>query len=126
ANCLLAIADKCLRSCDLVNVVVAGKQPGPTWLPIEQAVLHCDRGLGIWEWASNDEGRDPDVVLACAGDIPTLETLAAADVIDQLPHLGGQAARVRQFMVDKRAEARAWTRASGEDIPEVVEWVWPG
>jgi xylulose-5-phosphate/fructose-6-phosphate phosphoketolase len=228
ANCLLAIADRCLRSCDLVNVVVAGKQPGPTWLTIDQAVLHCDRGLGIWEWASNDEGRDPDVVLACAGDVPTMETLAAVDllrrhlpdlvvrvvnvvdlmclqpesehpqglsdrefdrtfttdrpilfayhgypwlihrltyqrtnhprlhvrgykeegttttpfdmvmlndvdryhlvmdVIDQLPHLGGQAARVRQFMVDKRAEARAWTRAHGEDIPEVVEWVWPG
>jgi xylulose-5-phosphate/fructose-6-phosphate phosphoketolase len=227
ANCLLAIADRCLRSTDLVNVVVAGKQPGPTWLPIDQAVLHCDRGLGIWEWASNDEGRDPDVVLACAGDVPTMETLAAVDllrrhlpdlvvrvvnvvdlmclqpesehpqglsdrefdrtfttdrpivfayhgypwlihrltyqrtnhprlhvrgykeegttttpfdmvmlnhldryhlvmdVIDQLPHLGGQAARVRQFMVDKRAEARAWTRTHGEDIPEVVEWVWP-
>jgi len=228
ANCLLAIADRCLRSCDLVNVVVAGKQPGPTWLPIDQAVLHCERGLGIWEWASNDEGRDPDVVLACAGDVPTIETLAAVDllrrhlpdlavrvvnvvdlmslqpdsehpqglpdrqfdrifttdrpivfayhgypwlihrltyrrtnhprlhvrgykeegttttpfdmvmlnhldryhlvmdVIDQLPNLGGQAARVRQLMVDKRAEARAWTRAHGEDIPEVVEWVWPG
>jgi xylulose-5-phosphate/fructose-6-phosphate phosphoketolase len=228
ANCLLSVADHCLRSVDRVNVVVAGKQPGPTWLSIDQAVLHCERGLGIWEWASNDEGRDPDVVLACAGDVPTLETLAAADllrqhlpdlvvrvvnvvdlmrlqsesehprglpdrefdrlfttdrpivfayhgypwlihrltyrrtnharlhvrgykeegttttpfdmvmlnhldryhlvvdVIDQLPHLGGQAARVRQFMVDKRAEARAWTRAHGEDIPEVVEWVWPG
>jgi xylulose-5-phosphate/fructose-6-phosphate phosphoketolase len=228
ANCLLSVADHCLRSVDRVNVVVAGKQPGPTWLSIDQAVLHCERGLGIWEWASNDEGRDPDVVLACAGDVPTIETLAAVDllrrhlpdlavrvvnvvdlmrlqpesehprglpdrefdrtfttdrpivfayhgypwlihrltyrrtnharlhvrgykeegttttpfdmvmlnhldryhlvmdVIDQLPHLGGQATRVRQFMVDKRAEARAWTRAHGEDIPEVVEWVWPG
>jgi xylulose-5-phosphate/fructose-6-phosphate phosphoketolase len=228
ANCLLAIADRCLRSCDLVNVVVAGKQPGPTWLSIDEAVRHCDRGLGIWEWASNDGGFEPDVVLACAGDVPTLETLAAVDllrrhlpelivrvvnvvdlmslqpdsehphglpdrqfdrifttdrpivfayhgypwlihrltyrrtnhsrlhvrgykeegttttpfdmvmlnhmdryhlvmdVIDQLPELGPQAARVRQLMVDKRAEARAWTRTHGEDIPEVVDWVWAG
>jgi xylulose-5-phosphate/fructose-6-phosphate phosphoketolase len=228
ANCLLAIADRCLRSCDLVNVVVAGKQPGPTWLSIDEAVRHCERGLGIWEWASNDGGFEPDVVLACAGDVPTLETLAAVDllrrhlpelivrvvnvvdlmslqpdsehphglpdrqfdgifttdrpivfayhgypwlihrltyrrtnhgrlhvrgykeegttttpfdmvmlnhmdryhlvmdVIDQLPELGPQAARVRQLMVDKRAEARAWTRTHGEDIPEVVDWVWAG
>ena len=228
ANCLLSVADRCLRTVDLVNVIVAGKQPAPTWLSIDEAELHCKRGIGIWEWASNDEGREPDVVLACAGDVPTLETLAAADilrrqlpdlavrvvnvvdlmrlqpesehphglpdrefdrffttdrpivfayhgypwlihrltyrrtnhsrlhargykeegttttpfdmvmlndvdryhlvmdVIDQLPHLGSRAARVRQLMVDKRVQARAWTRAHGEDIPEVVDWVWPG
>ncbi|MDQ3944037.1 MAG: phosphoketolase family protein, partial [Actinomycetota bacterium] len=88
ANCLLSVADRCLRSVDLVNVVVAGKQPGPTWLSIDQAVLHCGRGLGIWEWASNDEGRDPDVVLACAGDVPTIETLAAVVLLRRhLPEL---------------------------------------
>jgi xylulose-5-phosphate/fructose-6-phosphate phosphoketolase len=227
ANCLLSVADHCLRSRHYVNVVVAGKQPSPTWLAIEDAVAHCARGLGIWEWASTDEGGDPDVVLACAGDVPTLEVLAAADllrrylpdvavrvvnvvdlmrlqppsehphglpdrefdtiftadrpvvfayhgypwlihrlayrrtnhaslhvrgykeegttttpfdmvmlndldryhlvmdVIDRVPSLGGRAARVRQLMADKRAEARAWTRTHGEDLPEVANWTWP-
>ena len=227
ANCLLSVADHCLRSRHYVNVVVAGKQPGATWLAIEEAVLHCARGLGIWGWASTDEGREPDVVLASAGDVATLETLAAADllrqylpdlavrvvnvvdlmrlqppsehphglsdrefdtiftadrpvvfayhgypwlihrltyrrtnhgglhvrgykeegttttsfdmvmvndldryhlvmdVIDRVPSLDGRAAPVRQLMVDKRAEARAWTRTHGEDTPEVANWTWP-
>ncbi|MBT8228209.1 MAG: phosphoketolase family protein [Dactylosporangium sp.] len=87
ANTLLSVADHCLRSRDYVNVVVAGKQPSPTWLDLESAVEHCTRGLGIWEWASND-GGDPDVVLACAGDVPTLETLAATDLLRRfLPEL---------------------------------------
>ena len=81
ANCLLSITDHCLRSRNYVNVVVAGKQPALNYLSMEDAVAHCARGLGIWEWASNDKGRDPDVVLACAGDVPTLETLAAADLL---------------------------------------------
>jgi xylulose-5-phosphate/fructose-6-phosphate phosphoketolase len=227
-NCLLSVADHCLRSRHYVNVIVAGKQPTPTWLPMDEAVLHCARGAGVWEWASTDESGPPDVVLACAGDVPTLETLAAADllrrhlpdlgvrvvnvvdlmrlqpdsehphglpdreydtlfppdvpcvfayhgypwlihrlayrranhahlhvrgykeegttttpfdmvmlndldryhlvmdVIDRVPGLGARAARVRQAMVDKRIEARAWTRAYGEDIPEVADWLWPG
>ncbi|WP_433155453.1 phosphoketolase family protein [Actinomadura nitritigenes] len=81
ANTLLSVADHCLRSRDYVNVIVAGKQPAPVWLPMDQAIAHCARGIGIWEWASTDGGADPDVVLACAGDVPTLETLAAVDLL---------------------------------------------
>jgi xylulose-5-phosphate/fructose-6-phosphate phosphoketolase len=81
ANCLLFITDLCLRSRNLVNVVVAGKQAAPQWLTMDQAVKHCTAGIGIWEWASNDMGSEPDVVMACAGDVPTLETLAAVDLI---------------------------------------------
>ncbi|MEV4255829.1 phosphoketolase family protein [Spirillospora sp. NPDC049652] len=84
ANTLLSVADHCLRSRDYVNVIVAGKQPAPVWLPMEEAARHCERGIGIWEWASVDGGADPDVVLACAGDVPTLETLAAADLLRRL------------------------------------------
>ena len=81
ANTLLATVDHCLRSRDYVNVIVAGKQPQPQWLDIDAAVRHCTAGLGIWPWASNDEGSEPDVVMACAGDVPTLETLAAVDIL---------------------------------------------
>ena len=225
ANCLLSVMDHCLRSQHYVNVVVAGKQPGLNYLSIEEAVLHCTRGLGIWEFASNDEG-DPDVVLACCGDIPTLECLAATailrtklpdlrvrvvnvvdlmrlepsaehphglsdrefdtiftsdcpvifayhgypwlihrltysrtnhanfhvrgyreegttttpfdmvmmngldrfhlvmDVIDRVERLGARAAGLRQEMSDARVRARAHTRETGEDAPEVREWTW--
>jgi xylulose-5-phosphate/fructose-6-phosphate phosphoketolase len=225
ANCLLSVMDHCLRSQHYVNVVVAGKQPGLNYLSIEEAVLHCTRGLGIWEFASNDEG-DPDVVLACCGDIPTLECLAATailrtklpdlrvrvvnvvdlmrlepsaehphglsdrefdtiftsdcpvifayhgypwlihrltysrtnhanfhvrgyreegttttpfdmvmmngldrfhlvmDVIDRVERLGAHAAGLRQEMSDARVRARAHTRETGEDAPEVREWTW--
>ena len=92
ANCLLSVADHCLRSRNYVNVIVAGKQPALNYLPMEEAIAHCTRGLGIWDWASTDEGREPDVVLACAGDIPTLETIAAADLIRK--HLPDLAVRV--------------------------------
>ena len=92
ANCLLSVADHCLRSRNYVNVIVAGKQPALNYLSMEDAVAHCTRGLGIWDWASTDDGRDPDVVLACAGDVPTLETLAAADLIRR--HLPQVAVRV--------------------------------
>ena len=81
ANCLLSVADHCLRSRNYVNVIVAGKQAALNYLSMDEAIAHCTRGLGIWQWASSDEGRDPDVVLACAGDVPTLETLAAADIL---------------------------------------------
>jgi xylulose-5-phosphate/fructose-6-phosphate phosphoketolase len=81
ANCLLSVTDHCLRSRDYVNVVVAGKQPAPQWLTMEEAIQHCTAGLGIWEWASNDRGSEPDVVMACCGDVPTLETLAAVDLL---------------------------------------------
>jgi xylulose-5-phosphate/fructose-6-phosphate phosphoketolase len=88
ANCLLSVADHCLRSSDYVNLIVAGKQPELTYLPIEEAIAHCTRGLGIWEWASSDPSGEPDVVLACCGDVPTLETVAAAALLrEHLPEL---------------------------------------
>ncbi|MDE3108361.1 MAG: phosphoketolase family protein [Acidobacteriota bacterium] len=83
ANCLLSVADHCLRSRSYVNVIVAGKQPELQWLDMESAVKHCTNGLGIWDWASNDDGGEPDAVMACAGDVPTLETLAAVDLLRQ-------------------------------------------
>jgi xylulose-5-phosphate/fructose-6-phosphate phosphoketolase len=226
ANTLLSTMDHCLRSRNYVNVVVAGKQPAPTWLDIDDADRHCARGLGIWDWASNDNG-DPEVVLAAAGDVPTLEILAAADllrhelpelrvrvvnvvdpmrlqsasehphgmpdgefdaifttdrpvifayhgypwlihrltyrraghhnlhvrgykeegttttpfdmlvrndmdrfhlvidVIDRVPGLARKAATLRQQMIDKLADHEAYVRRTGEDLPEVRDWVWP-
>ena len=229
ANTLLSTYDHCLRSRQYVNVVVAGKQPHPNFLTMDQAVAHCTRGLGIWEWAGTEvPGTEPDVVLAAAGDVPTLEALAAADllrqhipdlkvrfvnvvdlmrlqdesehphglsnrefdmiftpdrpvifayhgypwlihrlayrrnnderihvrgykeegttttpfdmvmlndldryhlvidVIDRVPGLGSRYATLRQHMVDKRIDAREYTREHGDDIPEVRDWVWPG
>jgi xylulose-5-phosphate/fructose-6-phosphate phosphoketolase len=88
ANCLLSVTDHCLRSRNYVNVIIAGKQPAPQWLNMDQAVKHCTAGIGIWEWASNDRGSEPDVVMACCGDVPTLETLAAVDLMrHHLPEL---------------------------------------
>jgi len=88
ANCLLSTAEHCFRSRNLVNVIVAGKQPSLDYLTMEEAMAHCARGLGIWSWASNDAGQEPDVVLACAGDIPTLETVAAAALLrERFPEL---------------------------------------
>jgi len=226
-NCLLSVADHCLRSRHYVNVIVAGKQPALQWLDMDSAVQHCTTGIGIWDWASNDQGGEPDVVMACAGDIPTLETLAAAailrerlpelrvrvvnvvdlmrlepdtehphglsdkefdslftadrpvvfayhgypwlihrltyrrtnhanlhvrgykeegttttpfdmvmlndldrfhlviDVIDRTPGLAAQAGRLRQQLEDARLRARAYTRAQGEDDPEISGWSWP-
>jgi len=227
ANTLLSVADHCLRSRHYVNVVVAGKQPALNYLSMEDAIVHCTRGLGMWEWASSDDGGEPDVVLACCGDIPTLETLAAAailrerlpelkvrvvnvvdlmrlqpesehphglpdtefdslfttdrpvvfayhgypwlihrltyrraghahlhvrgykeegttttpfdmvmlndldrfhlvmDVIDRVPGLAARAAHLRQEMVDRRLQARAYTREHGDDDPEIRDWTWP-
>ncbi len=92
ANCLLSVTDHCLRSRNYVNVIVAGKQPAPQWLTIDQAVRHCTAGVSIWEWASSDQDGEPDVVLGCCGDVPTLETLAAAQLLRK--HLPGLKVRV--------------------------------
>ena len=228
ANCLLSVVDHCLRSRNYVNVIVAGKQPALDYLSIDDAIIHCTRGIGIWDWASNDEEGEPDVVLGCCGDIPTLETIAAAailrkrlpalkvrvvnvvdlmrlepdsehphglsdpefdslftidrpivfayhgypwlihrltyrrrnhqdlhvrgyieegttttpfdmvmlnnldrfhlviDVIDRVPGLVDSAGHVRQEMAEHRIRCRAWTRAYGEDHPDVRDWTWPG
>jgi xylulose-5-phosphate/fructose-6-phosphate phosphoketolase len=99
ANCLLSVADHCLRSRHYVNVIVAGKQPSLDYLSMEDAVAHCARGIGIWEWASNDEGSEPDVVLACAGDIPTLEVLGATALVrEHLPELKVRVVNVVDLM----------------------------
>jgi len=100
ANTLLSVADHCLRSRDYINVIVAGKQPCPDWLDMDSAILHCTRGAGIWEWASSDgDGIEPDVVLACAGDVPTLEVLAATDILrTHLPDLKVRVVNVVDLM----------------------------
>jgi xylulose-5-phosphate/fructose-6-phosphate phosphoketolase len=88
ANTLLSVADHCLRSRNYVNVIIAGKQPSPQWLDIESASAHCEAGLGLWRWASTDDGSDPEVVIACAGDVPTLEALAATSILrERVPDL---------------------------------------
>ena len=88
ANSLLFVTDHCLGSWNRINVIVAGKQLAPQWLGMDEAIKHCTAGIGIWEWASNDRGAEPDVVMACAGDVPTLETLAATDFLRrQIPEL---------------------------------------
>jgi xylulose-5-phosphate/fructose-6-phosphate phosphoketolase len=98
-NCLLSVADHCLRSRNYVNVIVAGKQPALDYLTIEEAIAHCTRGLGIWEWASSDAGEEPDVVLACAGEVPTLETLAAAAILrERQPELRVRVVNVVDLM----------------------------
>ncbi len=84
ANTLLSVTDHCLRSQHYINIIVAGKQPAPQWLDMDAAIKHCTAGIGIWPWASNDDGTEPDVVMACAGDVPTLETLAAVDLLRRL------------------------------------------
>jgi xylulose-5-phosphate/fructose-6-phosphate phosphoketolase len=99
ANCLLSVADHCLRSRHYVNVIVAGKQPALNYLSIEDAVVHCTRGAGIWDWASTDDGGEPDVVMACCGDVPTLETLAAVSILrDSLPDLKVRVVNVIDLM----------------------------
>ena len=104
ANCLLSVMDHCLRSRHYVNIVVAGKHAAPQWLGIDDAVKHCTAGIGIWEWASSDRAGGPDLVMACAGDVPTLETLAAVSLLRQrLPEL-----RIRVInVVDLDAPAAA-------------------
>jgi xylulose-5-phosphate/fructose-6-phosphate phosphoketolase len=114
ANTLLSVADHCLRSQHYVNVIVAGKQPAPTWLPMEDAIAHSARGVGIWSWASSDQEGDPDVVLGCAGDVPTLETLAAVSLLRQrLPDLRVRVVNVVDLMrlVDDREHPHGLTHA---------------
>jgi xylulose-5-phosphate/fructose-6-phosphate phosphoketolase len=99
ANCLLSVMDHCLRSRHYVNVVVAGKHPAPQWLSMDAAVNHCSEGIGIWQWASNDQHAEPDLVMACAGDVPTLETLAAVSILrQQLPDLKVRVVNVVDLM----------------------------
>jgi xylulose-5-phosphate/fructose-6-phosphate phosphoketolase len=227
ANTLLSVGDHVLRSRHYVNVIVAGKQPAHNWLPMDEAIAHCTRGIGIWDWASTDEGAEPDLVMACAGDVPTLEILAATailrqefgdlkirvvnvvdlmrlepdtehphglsdrefdslfttdkpvvfayhgypwlihrltyrranhhnihvrgfkeegttttpfdmvmmndldryhlviDAIDRVPALAERGAHLRQQMLDARLHARAHTRETGDDLPEIRDWIWP-
>src|SRR5437773_11754906 len=88
ANTLLSVTDHCLRSRHYINIIVVGKQPAPQWLDMDAAIKHCTAGIGIWPWASNDQGCEPDVVMACAGDVPTLETLAAVEILrEHFPEL---------------------------------------
>jgi xylulose-5-phosphate/fructose-6-phosphate phosphoketolase len=99
ANCLLSVMNHCLRSRHYVNVVVAGKHPAPQWLSMDAAVKHCTEGVGIWQWASNDQHGGPDVIMACAGDVPTLETLAAVSILRrQLPELKVRVVNVVDLM----------------------------
>ncbi|MGH2570131.1 MAG: phosphoketolase, partial [bacterium] len=99
ANCLLWVTDQCLRSRNLVNGIVAGKQPAPQWLTMDQAIKHCTNGIGIFDWASNDQGGEPDIVMACAGDVPTLETLAAVELLRRhLPELKVRVVNVVDLM----------------------------
>ena len=99
ANTLLSVTDHCLRSRNLINVVIAGKQPQPQWLTMDEAIAHCTSGIGIWTWASNDDGGEPDVVMACAGDVPTLETLAAVSLLREwLPKLRVRVVNVVDLM----------------------------
>ncbi len=99
ANCLLSVTDHCLRSRNYVNVVVAGKQAAPQWLTMDEAVAHCATGIGVWKWASNDNGTEPDVVLACCGDVPTLEVLAAVELLrEHIPSLKVRVVNVVDLM----------------------------
>jgi xylulose-5-phosphate/fructose-6-phosphate phosphoketolase len=99
ANTLLSVADHCLRSRNYVNIIVAGKQPALQYLDMGAAIIHCTKGLGIWDWASNDRGFEPDVVMACAGDVPTLEALAAVSILrDELPDLHVRVVNVVDLM----------------------------
>ena len=131
ANTLLSTYDHVLRSRQYVNVVVAGKQPNPNWLSMEEAVTHCTRGLGIWDWAGTEvEGEDPDVVLACAGDIPTIETLAAAQILrEEIPSLKVRVVNVVDLMrLQDETEhphglsERAFDGIFGSDIPVVFAY----
>ena len=99
ANCLLSVTDHCLRSRDYINVIVAGKQPAPQWLTMDEAVAHCTAGLSVWKWASSDHESEPDVVMACCGDVPTLETLAAVDLLrEHVPALKVRVVNVVDLM----------------------------
>ena len=115
ANTLLSVADHCLRSRDYVNLIVAGKQPALQWLDMEAAIRHCTVGIGIWSWASNDQGVEPDAVMACCGDVPTLETLAAVDLLRQhVPDLKIRVVNVVDLMVLQPATEHPHGLSDGE------------
>jgi xylulose-5-phosphate/fructose-6-phosphate phosphoketolase len=115
ANCLLSVTDHCLRSRDYINVVVAGKQPAPQWLTMDQAVKHCTAGIGIWEWASNDRDSEPDVVMACCGDVPTLESLAAVELLrEHVPELRVRVVNVVDLMKLQPAEEHPHGLSNGD------------
>ncbi len=115
SNCLLSVMDHCLRSRDYVNVVVAGKQPQLQWLDMEAAVRHCTAGIGIWTWACNDANMEPDVVLACCGDVPTMETLAAVDLLrEHMPDLKIRVVNVVDLMVLQPANEHPHGLSDGE------------
>jgi xylulose-5-phosphate/fructose-6-phosphate phosphoketolase len=119
ANTLLSVADHCLRSRNYVNVIVAGKQAALNYLPMDDAVMHCTRGIGIWQWASNDDDGKPDVVLACAGDVPTLETLAAVDILRQrLPDVQVRVVNVVDLMrlQDEKEHPHGMSRAEFDSV----------
>jgi xylulose-5-phosphate/fructose-6-phosphate phosphoketolase len=130
ANCLLSVADHCLRSRNYVNVILAGKQPELQWLDMEAAVKHCSAGIGIWTWASNDEGTKPDAVMACAGDVPTLETLAAVDLLRQhIPDIKIRVLNVVDLMTLQSPSEhphgisdREFDSMFGEDIPVIFAY----
>ena len=114
ANCLLSVADHCLRSRSYVNLIVIDKQPQLQWLTMDEAIEHCARGAGVWEWAGTDDGTsDPDIVLACAGDVVTMETVAAAEILrerlPQLPGPGGQRRRPDDAVRAARTTRTAWS-----------------
>ena len=110
ANTLLSVVDHCLRSRNYVNVIIAGKQPALQYLDMDAAIKHCTAGVGIWEWASNDENAEPDVVMACAGDVPTLETLAAVAILRRAHSGPENPRRQRRRPDDAAAAARASAR----------------
>jgi len=115
ANCLLHVTDKVLRSRNRINVIVAGKQPSPQWLDMDAAIHHCTTGIGIWKWASNDGGSEPDVVMACAGDVPTLETLAAVDLLRRLlPDIRVRVVNVVDLMTLQNREEHPHGLTDGE------------
>jgi xylulose-5-phosphate/fructose-6-phosphate phosphoketolase len=119
ANTLLSVTDHCLRSKNYVNVIVAGKQPEPQWLPMEEAIRHCAAGLGVWQWAGNEVGAEPDIVMACAGDVPTLETLAATSLLRKhLPDLRVRVVNVVDLMTLQPANEHPHGLAD-EDFDEI-------
>jgi len=120
ANTLLSTVDHCLRSREYVNVIVAGKQPEPAWLSMDDAILHCTRGIGIWDWASNDEGAEPDVVMACAGDVPTMRDTRGGDAPARAPSRSQGPGRERRRPHAVAAGHRASTRPLGPRLRHVV------
>jgi xylulose-5-phosphate/fructose-6-phosphate phosphoketolase len=120
ANSLLSVTDHCLRSRHYVNVIVAGKQPALQWLSLDAAIAHCTAGIGIWDWASNDEGSEPDVVMACAGDVPTLETLAAVALLrENVPDLKIRVINVVDLMTLQPASEHPHGLSTATSIPSL-------